>query len=213
MSAASGAARPVRRALIGGGAAVALLAAMALDTEVVRIGSEEDVRADVFSADAWGEAEFPRIQTLVEGRAVPAETLAAAIEADEDAAVAEHGVASGIAPVMSVSFSGEVEEGSSGVFEVDVEGLPEEVLVRVQTGPAINGTELRDATGTVAFGDFTNQIEYQDAGAALNDEMKVQVLADLDREGLTGRTVSVVGAFRLINPKNWLVTPVRMSVR
>ena len=42
----------------------------------------------------------------------------------------------------------------------------------MQTGPAINGTDLRDAPGEIKFGQFTNQIEYQNAGAALNNAMK-----------------------------------------
>ena len=69
------------------------------------------------------------------------------------------------------------------------------------------------ATGTVAFGQFTNQIEYQNAGSALNNEMKKTVLAAVDANALAGKTVSIVGAFRLINPKSWLVTPVRLEVQ
>ncbi|MEO2037276.1 MAG: DUF2291 family protein, partial [Martelella sp.] len=80
------------------------------------------------------------------------------------------------------------------------------------TGPAINGTDLRDATGTIAFGQFKNQIEYQDAGSALNNEMKKDVLAGIDTANLSGKTISVTGVFKLINPKNWLVTPVEMSI-
>jgi predicted lipoprotein len=43
--------------------------------------------------------------------------------------------------------------------------------------------------------------------------MKAQVLADLDTSDLTGKTVAVTGVFTLINPKSWLVTPVRLEVR
>ena len=193
--------------------AVFLIAVMALDTHVVRIGSEADVQPDVFSAEAYGEETFPEIRVAVEEKAAPAETLAAAIAEDREAAVAQHGTPSGIAPVMSVSFTGTVGEGKSGVYEVDVEGLTEDVLVRVQTGPAVTGTALRDAPGTIEFGQFTNQIEYQNAGAAINEAMKERVLADLDRDALSGRTISVTGAFSLINPANWLVTPVRLEVR
>jgi predicted lipoprotein len=86
------------------------------------------------------------------------------------------------------------------------------VGVRVQTGPAINGTEVRDATGAVEFGQFTNQIEFQDAGSALNNEIKKAVLANLDRDKLSGKKVDVIGVFQLINPANWLVTPVQFKV-
>ncbi|RVA64506.1 DUF2291 family protein, partial [Mesorhizobium sp. M7A.F.Ca.CA.001.08.1.1] len=110
-------------------------------------------------------------------------------------------------------FTGVVGEGKSGIYKVAVDGVPDTLMIRVQTGPAINGTELRDATGKITFGQFTNQIEYQDAGSALNNEMKKEVLAKVDTSTLTGKTISVVGAFKLVNPKSWLVTPVRLDVK
>ncbi len=85
--------------------------------------------------------------------------------------------------------------------------------MRVQTGPALNGTDLRDATGQIEFGQFKNQIEYQDAGSAINDEVKKVVLAGIDPAGLTGKTVTVIGVFKLVNPKSWIVTPVRIDVQ
>ncbi len=83
----------------------------------------------------------------------------------------------------------------------------------MQTGPAIMGTDLRDGTGTIQFGQFTNQIDYQNAGSALNKEMKKQVLSKLDTADLTGKTVSVVGVFQLTDPAKWLVTPVSLEVK
>ena len=193
--------------------ATVVVVTMALDTTVVRIGSEQDVRDDVFSPDAYGADMFPQVRSAIESKAAPAETLAQAVADDKEAAVAQYGTPSGIAPIMAVSFTGTVGEGKSGIYSVDVEDLPDDITVRVQTGPAITGTELRDAPGTIEFGQFTNQIEYQNAGAAINDAMKSEVLADLDRENLTGKTISVTGAFRMINPKNWLVTPIRLEVQ
>ena len=43
--------------------------------------------------------------------------------------------------------------------------------------------------------------------------MKEAVLAGIDTRALTGKTISVVGAFTLVNPKNWLVTPVEIAVQ
>ena len=57
------------------------------------------------------------------------------------------------------------------------------------------------------------QVRYLIRGAAINNEMKKQVLAGLDTSALTGKTISVTGAFTLVNPKNWLVTPVESSVQ
>lgn len=186
-----------------------LLVAMALGTKVVPIG---DVKSDVFSPADYGKKDFPRIQAEIEKSAVDAKELVEAIAADKAAASEKYGKPGSVGPIFPVKFTGVVGEGSSGVFKVKVEGMPEGSGIRVQTGPAINGTEVRDATGTVDFGQFTNQIEYQDAGSALNNEVKAQVIGDLDREKLPGKTVEVVGVFQLINPANWMVTPVRFKV-
>jgi predicted lipoprotein len=190
-----------------------VVGAMAYDTTVVTIGSEADVRGDVFSPEAFAREAFPAIRDSIVERAIEAPALAAAVAADKAAAAAEYGVPAGIGAVIPVAFEGTLGEGKSGIYSVAVDGLPEDVQIRVQTGPAINGTELRDATGEIQFGDFTNQIEYQNAAAALNDAMKEEVLAGVDTSALAGKTVSVTGVFTLINPKNWLVTPVRFEAR
>lgn len=204
--------RPSRRQLVIAGLALALLAAMALDTKVVRIGSEQDVGEQAFSPETFGAKAFPKIQANIEQRAVDARTLAAAIATDKAAAAKQYGVPAGVGAVIPVAFTGVVGEGKSGIYSIAVDGLPPETKIRLQTGPAINGTDLRDATGEIQFGQFKNQIEYQNAGAGINNAMKQAVLAKLDSSALAGRTVHVVGAFTLVNPKNWLVTPVRLDL-
>lgn len=192
---------------------LALVVAMALNTRVVRDGSAEDTRPRAFSAAEFGAAEFPAVKAAIEQRAVEAGVLASAIATDATAAAAEYGVRSGVGSVIPVKFAGVVTTGKSGVYTVTVEGVPEALVLRVQTGPAINGTELRDATGTIGFDRFTNQIEYQNAAAALNNELKTQVLSSLVGVDLVGKTITVVGAFTLINPKAWLVTPISVAVQ
>ena len=203
--------RPLRKIVPIAVAAIVLIA-MALDTKVVPIGSSLDMRTVAFSPEAYGKKEFPRIQTAIEQAAVDAKELAEAIAQDKSAAAEKYGKPGSVGPMFPVKFSGVVGTGTSGIFKVAVDGLPEGIGVRVQTGPAISGTEVRDATGTVSFDQFTNQIEYQDAGSALNNEIKDQVLASLNRDELPGKTIEVVGVFQLINPANWLVTPVRLKV-
>ena len=213
MSSIARQAGPSRRNVILGGVVVAVVAAIGLNTKVVRLGSEEDVRQDVFQPDAYGEKQFPLIQAAVEKKAVDALILATAVMADKAAAAKQYGTASTTGAILMVRLTGLVGDGKSGIYGLAAEGMPPEIKLRVQTGPAINGTELRDAPGDIAFGQFKNQIEYQDAGAAINRAMKKAILDPIDTANLTGKTVEVVGAFRLINPKNWLVTPVRVTVK
>ena len=205
--------RPSRRRLIIAGLAILVLAGIALDTKVVRIGSDEDQTAAGFSPATFGAENFPGIKDSILARAVDAAELSQAIAADKAAATKAHGVAAGVGAVFPVRLTGTVGEGKSGIYNVDVPGMAGETRIRVQTGPAINGTDLRDATGEIKFGQFKNQIEYQNAGAAINNAMKAAVLAGIDTASLSGKTVSVVGAFTLVNPKYWLVTPVEITVQ
>jgi predicted lipoprotein len=203
--------KPGMRIILASVAAVVVIAAMALDTKVVKIGDTADSGA--FTPASYGQSEFPEVQSAIESKAVDAGTLASALASDKAAAVKQYGVPGGIGPEMSVKFTGVVGQGKSGVYAVTIEGVPSTLQVRVQTGPAINGTDLRDATGTIKFQQFTNQIDYQNAGSALNNELKKQVLSKIDNSNLTGKTISVVGAFQLINPNSWLVTPVKLDVQ
>lgn len=204
--------RVVRRIVI---AVVVLivLVAMAFSVKVVGKGSSVGAGPAAFSASAWGKEHFPKVQRAIAKRAVPATELAPAVLADQTAAGKKYGVDAGTGPELSTTFTGTVGAPQDGIYPVTVQGLPSDLLIRIQTGPAINGTDLRDATGTVEFGQFTNQIDYQNAGAALNDQLKKQVLSKVDTDSLQGKTVEVTGAFQLINPKGWLVTPSDLEVR
>ena len=193
--------------------AVVVIGAIAIDTKVVQIGSEEDGRAQAFNPDSYGAEQFPRIRDLIVERAPDAVTLANELAADKNAAIEAYGTKTAIGGIMPVNATGTLGEGRSGIYDLNVDGMPEGVRIRVQTGPAINGTDLRDMPGDIVFGEFTNQIEYQDAGSGINRAMAAEALSDLDRENLTGKTVEVTGAFTLINPKNWLITPVALEVQ
>lgn len=219
MTAPSFSAPKAKRRLVGTGTIVtsligiALLVGIAIDTKVVRIGSEAATGPVGFSAETYGPTEFPKVRDAIAAKAVDAPVLAAAIAENKAAATEKYGVASGGTAVFPVSFTGTAGDPKAGIYTITVPNMPAGVTVRVQTGPAINGTELRDATGTIEFGQFTNQIEYQDAGSSLNNAMKAEVLAPIDTKALSGKTVTVTGAFRLVNPKNWLVTPVKLTVQ
>ncbi len=190
-----------------------VLAAIALDTKVVKIGSAADLREQAFSPDAYGRKEFPLIQAAIEKKAVDAATLGPAVLADHAAAEKKFGTASSTGTIMPVKFTATVGPGKSGIYDLTVPGLPPAIRVRIQMGPAINDTVLRDAPGNITFGQFKNQIEYQDAGAAINRAMKAAVLSKIDAANLGGKTIEVIGAFRLINPKYWFITPVKVTVK
>jgi predicted lipoprotein len=193
------------------GIIVVVLIALGLGTKVVPDGSSAAQSTESFSAKTWGAKNFPKIQSAIEKKAVDAPTLAQAISTDQAAATKKYGVYGGTGPEFSVKLTGVAGKPEAGIYPITVQGVPGDLVIRVQTGPAINGTDLRDATGTVKFGQFTNQIDYQNAATALNNQMKKKVLGKVDVSALEGKTVTVTGAFQLINPKGWLITPVQLE--
>lgn len=204
--------RAKKRLIFASTVVLIVLGSIALNTKVVKIGSTEDIQDQGFSASQYGANTFPYIQKNVVDRAVDAIVLADLLRTNSSLAVEKYGVGPPLA-VFAIYFSGVVNNGNMGIYTVNVGGLPDAIQIRLQTGPAITGTDLRDATGQIQFGDFTNQIEYQDAGSAINNAMKSAVLEPLDTTELTGKTVKVVGVFRLLNLENWLVTPVRIDIQ
>jgi predicted lipoprotein len=213
VSALSASARTAKKKrLITAGAIAVVVIAMFFGTKIV---TGDDAAADAgkfnavdYAAEKWESEVLPGIldneHELTE--------VAAAIAADPAAAADEFGVVEGTsAPVYTVSFTGEAGLYEGGIMPVAVEGLPDGVAVRVQMGPAINGTAIRDASGTVHFPQFTNQIEYQDVGSEFNNIVKTTVLEGIDPLTLNGTRVSITGSFQLINPTSYLITPVEIE--
>jgi predicted lipoprotein len=205
---------PLRAAIIGA-VVLVLLIAMALNTKVVKIGSDIGADTGAFSAETYGPANFPKVQAEIEKRAVDAPKLAAAIVKDRAAAAKHYGVPATAGAEMSVKFTGVAGKDDSGNYTVAVAGVPKTITVQLQTGPFISGQDLRDATGAIAFAQFHNQMEYQNAGGALIAQLKKDVLSKVDTDKLGGKKISVVGAFTLsdADPDTWLVTPVKLDLR
>jgi predicted lipoprotein len=100
----------------------------------------------------------------------------------------------------------------NGTVDIDVDGdaKPD---VRVQIGPTIPGTALRDTLDFVNFNDFTNQIDFAQFGKALNKLADKTALSKLPREDLEGRTVKALGAYALKDgPDLPVLTPAQAEI-
>jgi predicted lipoprotein len=213
--------RPVwlRPGVIGGVVAVALLAAIALTTTTVSAsdpGAAAAAGGSTFDAVEYAQEHYDSevVPTIQENAVEITELLPQIIE-DPDAAGEQYGHRAGVSSPYAYAVSGEGVAGKvdGTLLPLQIEGLPDDVQVMLQIGPAINGTALRDATGLVDFNDFLNQIEYANAATELNNKVKSDVLADFDAKGAEGKTVRFVGAFAYgSNPAVLQVTPVELEV-
>lgn len=193
-----------------------LLVLMIVNTKFLFGNEATQAAPGTFSPSSFAQEKYEsEIAPDIDKRATDLVTVATAIKADSAAAAKQYGVAAGTsAPVYSVKFAGTAgKPDPNGLVQVTVPGLPADMKVLVQTGPAVNGTAIRDATGKVDFSQFKNQIDYQNVGAELNNQVKKLVLAKLDSAAIEGKQLDVVGAFQLVSPTSFVVTPVKIDVK
>ncbi|HZY41402.1 MAG TPA: DUF2291 domain-containing protein [Anaerolineae bacterium] len=87
------------------------------------------------------------------------------------------------------------------------------VEVKMQIGPVMRGTSIRDGSGYIPFNQFVNQIEYADVAEELNNRVLNNVLKGLDFNSLKGKTIVVYGFFTLDDSTKILITPVKIDVK
>lgn len=147
-----------------------------------------------FAASIWDSKVVPTITR----DAVDARALLDAFGANPEAARTKFGkresggpayyMVKGEGRVLAVNVASRAR-----TITIDVAPFDGTADVSVQAGPVLRGTSLRDATGLVHFTDFVNQIQYAEAGNALNDRVWKTVLESLDIARLPRKTVSFAG--------------------
>jgi len=206
--------RLIRPWMIAVGVALVVLVAAVLSTKVVTIEDAEAAESvgrfdPVEYADARFDSEIvPQIQT----EAVDLATLLGDLENGADEAEFGQTPGAGSAYSFPVEFTGVAGAPNGSILPVTVEGVPAGVTVQVQIGPAINGTALRDVTGTVSFNEFTNQLEFQEVATEFNNRVRADALSAVDPAQLEGKTVHVVGAYTRVNPALVSVVPIVFEV-
>ncbi|YCI04892.1 DUF2291 family protein [Ensifer sp. D2-11] len=150
-------------------------------------------------AEIWDAKVLP----YLDRKAGPFAEVAALAESDPQAAGAKYGhkEKQGSAPwTFAARLSGTIVKAEtksrSAYVEVDANG-DGKADARVQIGPAIRGTAIRDSLDFVNFNEFKNQIEWAQFGKAFNTHVNGLVLEKLSRDGLVGKKLDAVGAYPL----------------
>jgi predicted lipoprotein len=108
----------------------------------------------------------------------------------------------GEAHVYMVKGSGKITsvdaDTSLGTVDVALDGYDGPIKVQIYIGTRIpsDDTSVRDAMG-IALGDFKDQIEFGKAGSEINKRILTEVLGDIDKTNLLGKTISFKGAFNI----------------
>lgn len=191
---------------------------MALNTRFVSTEHSDAVSGKKFSAKEYADKYYDEmIVPAVMEKAQPAVALYAALQSNYEAAGEKFGGRDGAQsawafPVTFTGVAGKVND-VNGQMPVTVDGLSGKPTLLVQTGPPVMGPALRDVTGKITFGMFTNQTEFQSVAVELNSKVRNEVLVNVKAAELEGKKVAVVGVFSGRDwHSKWLITPVKIEV-
>ncbi|WP_051808185.1 DUF2291 family protein [Actinoplanes subtropicus] len=175
---------------------------------VAKAGGGADPRSYV--AENWSA----RIVPTVHDKAVDIATVAEAIANDPAAAGKRYGHQSGTGSPYAylVKGSGTVTAIDTSVPTGPMTVIVGDTKVTIATGPVIAGTAIRDAVGFIAFGDFTNQIDYAGVANQINAKVKTDVIAKVDVRAAKGKKVAFYGAFSSLSPGTMVVVPTELSL-
>jgi predicted lipoprotein len=198
---------------------VALLVAMGLSTTVKTAEEGAAVAQGLnpdksFSPADFAAKIFPEIQAALPAKAVELAVLAPEIQADLATAGKKYGQDLGAGSyAVPVKFTGSVSGVDENFVTVTVDGMPAGQKVYLPLGPALNGGPIRDALGNVKFGDVPDQIAYQSVAQEIKKLVKAGILDPAKPASLTGKTITVNGAWKSGGPKDtWIIQPVSISV-
>ena len=166
-------------------------------------------------AEMWDAKVLP----YLEGKAGDFKTVSEAVRANVEAAGVTYGNKEKQASspwTVIVRLEGKIvaanTESRAGSIDVDADGNGT-ADARVQIGPVMRGTALRDSLDFVSFNQFTNQIDFAQFGKAFNIYADKTVLSKLPREALEGRSAKVLGAYTLGSGQDLpLVTPAEAEI-
>lgn len=196
-------------------ATLILLGAMVVDTKFVDATADSaGQQQQAFNAAEYAKEKWPEQVAALEEKAVDVVTLAPAVEADLAEAGRQYGQDLGAGSYsFPVKATGTVTEVDDNFITLSVANMPEGDVVRIPLGLALNGLPLRDAPGTILFGDFTNQTDYQAVANAFQAIARAEVLGKITPADLQGKQITVIGGFASGGPpKTYNISPAKIEV-
>lgn len=185
-----------RRFILGGGVVIIVFSFIFGNTTFL---SEAEVAANApkkFSLTDFAETNLPLIAADIRAKAIDVALVAEAANKDIVDAGAQYGRDLGNKSfVFAVKTTAKVKSVDENFIVLDVPGGSAQDSFNIPIGLALSGNPLRDVTGKIAFGDFYDQTQYQDAANALKDLVRLTIIDKLDLKNLTGKTFEIYGAW------------------
>lgn len=184
-------------------------------------GQNQKFALNSFDAARYVEQQWPTaVEPLLQKNAVDLATLLAAIAQDPASAAERYGpshlpgarqfVVKGQALVAVAELKSPM--GLLTLGFPDSPGLAGQ-KVQLLTGPLVIGTALRDVMPDMTLNSFTNQTQYADVAAALNNHALKLAYAATPAASLVGKRIEFTGVFSLQSPSSIRIVPVALKVK
>lgn len=199
--------------IIAAGCVLVLLASMVLNTRFVGAEEQSMLNPEAFDAAKYAAKTFPEIKTKVTAKAVDLKVLIPAAETNLSAAGSKYGINVSGKYYIPVKITAAVKSVDANWVTLDTPEVPGSV-VRIPLGAALSGTPIRDVTGDIVYGHFTDQTDFQQVANEYRIIMQRDLIKPLATASLTGKQVSVVGAWVSGGAaKQYIVQPVSLKVK
>lgn len=195
------------RLLITLTAVLVVIAFVALNIRLVPDSEVAAANAPVDLPATAQELYDDDIEPFIRTNAVDLPTLLTDLGAGADPATYGNSAGTASAFAYPITVTAVVGETRAPVTALTIAGIPEGVSVVLQTGPAINGSALRDVSGALGFGDFADQNQYLEIGTLLNDIVRSSVLSSFDPAATVGKTITITGTYLAANPAVISIVP------
>ncbi len=208
----------------------ALPAALALATGCTIVhhgapGSAENASAqkaaanEAFDAKAFVEGGWAgKIEPELVRDAVDVREVVAALKKEQEAAERKYGRRQDETALFNFIVKGRETikavntESAAGYVELTLADSSGGDTVKVQIGPVIKSSAVRDVLSFIHFGDFVNQLDFANISKAINFHVRDQVVAGIREKAKAGKHLAFVGAFSEDPSGKVLITPVQLSV-
>ena len=208
----------------------ALPAALALATGCTIVhhgapGSAENASAqkaaanEAFDAKAFVEGGWAgKIEPELVRDAVDVREVVAALKKEQEAAERKYGRRQDETALFNFIVKGRETikavntESAAGYVELTLADSSGGDTVKVQIGPVIKSSAVRDVLSFIHFGDFVNQLDFANISKAINFHVRDQVVAGIREKAKAGKHLAFVGAFSDDPSGKVLITPVQLSV-
>lgn len=105
------------------------------------------------------------------------------------------------------------QKKKAGTMQIALDGYNGKTAVKLQVGTVFKGTAVRDCLSFIKYEDYKNQVQWASISQMIHKVIQKKVVDPLNVSALTGKTVEFTGCFTADEEDEFLITPVKVTVK